>query len=117
MTALSWWKKSNVSQGSVLYPGPLPPPAAQFEQLRSLGFEIQELPVPLGMHWALHIGHPLWGQGVLSAHREPTLPPKVLFEQSMLSDDERALALRGETSVTLVMSGTGAIPRSCCPIG
>jgi hypothetical protein len=106
MAALQWWKVANASRGSVLFPGPLPPPAAQFRRLSQSGFEIEELPATSHVHWALRLSHPALGHGELSAHRDPVIPPDVLFDQCMMTEEERNLARRGTTSVTLVAPGT-----------
>jgi hypothetical protein len=95
-----------MSRGSVLYPGPLPPPAAQFRYLAQHDFEIQDLPEAPDAHWSIEVAHPVYGRGRLQALRQPVIPPPVLFHHSMMTAEERHRSSQATASVTLTMPGT-----------
>jgi Uncharacterized protein conserved in bacteria (DUF2314) len=104
MAVAPWRKVTSASMVSALFPGPLPPPVAQIRQLLA-GFKTEEIPASPDVHWALRVSHPTWGQGELSARRNPVIPPPVLFEQSMITEEERERASRATASVTLFAPG------------
>ncbi|MGH8224498.1 MAG: DUF2314 domain-containing protein, partial [Woeseiaceae bacterium] len=68
-------------------------------------FQIEVMPASPSVHWTLRLTHKAWGQAELSAHRNPLIPPEVLFDQSVMTEEERNLARRGTTSVTLTAPG------------
>jgi Uncharacterized protein conserved in bacteria (DUF2314) len=100
MAAAQWWKVTSAT----LFPGPLPPTVAQIRQLLA-GCKTDEIPASPDVYWALRVSHPSWGHGELSARRKPVIPPPVLFEQSMITQEERERAFRATASVTLFAPG------------
>jgi hypothetical protein len=105
MALAQWWKIANVSRVSVLFPGPLAPPVAQLRRLLQDAFQVEEIPASARVHWTLRLTHTAWGEAELSAHRNPIIPPEVLFEQSRMTEEECDVARRGRSSVTLTQSG------------
>jgi uncharacterized protein YegJ (DUF2314 family) len=92
-----------VHPGVVLYRGPIAPPMEQVLGLASPTVTAARVdpPADVPAHWAVRLTHATWGDAVVLAPREPSVPDEeaIRWGTFNLVDSERELAGRAETAL------------------